>query len=80
MKTLHLIRDVPGPTVHAAWLTGIVAEAVVFSDGLAVLHWLTDPAGTEIYPSEDAMREVREASGRSRFIETGKPWRQETGT
>jgi hypothetical protein len=74
MKTFQLFRMAPGPDEITA-RTGIVAEAAVFSDGLAVLHWLTDPAGTEIYPApdgEDDMRAVRESSGRSQFHETGR--------
>jgi hypothetical protein len=74
MRTFQLIRDTPG-TTPAAEVTGVVAEAVIFSDGQAVLHWLTYPAGTEVYPApggEALMREVREASGRSRFAETGR--------
>jgi len=79
MKTLRLVRDVPGPTEQTRE-TGGVAEAVIFSDGRAVLHWLTEPRATEFYESEDAMREVREASGRSRFIETGKLTLPQAGT
>jgi DNA-binding transcriptional ArsR family regulator len=65
MRTLHLIRT------EAEQSPGRVAEAVVFSDGKAVLHWLTDPGSIEFYASEDEMRAVRERSGRSRFAETG---------
>lgn len=67
MKNLVLIRDrnpgfrLPGER------TGAVAEAVVFADGTAVLHWMTSPAATESYPSEAAMRQVREKSGRCFF-------------
>ena len=49
--------------------TGLVAEAVVFSDGHCVLHWVTDPYATEFYCAEEDMRKIREASGRSRFTE-----------
>lgn len=45
----------------------VTADAVVFPDGLSVLHWRTSPSSTEVYPSEDDLRAVREASGRSRF-------------
>lgn len=65
-RLLYLSRLVPGPT-PATRVTGVVAEAVVFSDGPAVLHWLTEPRGTEMYPSEADMREIRESSGRSVF-------------
>jgi len=69
-RVLKLFRDMPGPDELTA-KRGIVAEAVVFSDGKAVLHWLTGIDVTETYPSEDDMRLVRERSGRSRFIEAG---------
>jgi hypothetical protein len=74
VKTFWLERVFPGQT-EMTMVTGTVAEATVFSDGLAVLHWLTDPAGTEVYPAPDGeilMRQVRESSGRSRFTETGR--------
>jgi hypothetical protein len=74
MKAFQLVRVSPGQTEITS-VTGVVAEAAVFSDGLAVLHWLTNPACTEIYPAPDgegAMRAVRESSGRSQFRETGK--------
>jgi hypothetical protein len=67
-RVLKLFRDVAGPT-EVTRTRGIVAEAIVFSDGQAVLHWLGYPRGTEVYPSEAEMRAVREASGRSRFTE-----------
>ncbi|WP_322510122.1 hypothetical protein [Anaerolinea sp.] len=31
--------------------TGIVAEGVEFSDGMAVLHWLREPYGLNIFAS-----------------------------
>ena len=67
-RLLSLVRMEPGPSEETR-PTGIVAEATVFSDGTAVLHWLTEPRGTEFYPDETAMRKIREASGRSRFYE-----------
>jgi hypothetical protein len=69
MKTLTLQRFKSGPTEVTLPL-GDVAEAVVFTDGLAVLRWLTEPYGIEIYPTETDMRMVRERSGRSQFIES----------
>jgi hypothetical protein len=64
-RHLILTRMVPGPGLAHA--TGQVAEATVYDDGTAVLHWLTDPHATEVYPSEAGMRQVREISGRSWF-------------
>lgn len=53
---LHLIKE-----------GAVTADAIVFPDGVSVLHWRTDPASTEVYPSAEAMYKVREASGRSQF-------------
>jgi hypothetical protein len=49
---------------------GYVADAIVFSDGMSILRWRTEPRGVEIYPTEQAMRDVRERSGRSHFVMT----------
>jgi hypothetical protein len=73
MRTFMLIRVIPGPTPFTQ-ATGIVADAVVFPDGLAVLHWRGQGKGrmrAEIYESEEDMRDVRERSGRSHFEEDG---------
>jgi hypothetical protein len=67
-RCLTLIRTEPGPSDETK-PTGIVAEAAVYSDGTAVLHWLTSPGATEVYASEEDMRAIREFSGRSRFYE-----------
>jgi len=67
-RILSLVREVPGPS-EVTRPTGIVAEACVFSDGSAVLRWLTNPGATEWYASEEDMRKIREFSGRSRFCE-----------
>jgi hypothetical protein len=66
IRILVLTRITPGPSPETQ-VTGDVAEAVVFSDGPAVLHWLTEPRGTEFYPSEQDMRKIREFSGRPEF-------------
>lgn len=47
---------------------GHVADAIVFPDGMSILRWRTEPKGVEIYPTEQAMRDVRERSGRSQFV------------
>lgn len=67
-RILTLVREQPGPS-EVTRTTGVVAEACVFSDGSAVLRWLTNPGSTESYASEKDMRKIREFSGRSRFCE-----------
>lgn len=56
-RLFRLIRSTPG-SAPAAQVTGIVAEAAVFSDGLSILHWLTPPQGTEIYSTEQQISGV----------------------
>ena len=67
-RLLTLTRCGPGPT-EVTQRVGVVADAVIFPDGSAVLHWRTVPSGTEFYPTEKAMRLIRESSGRSYFTE-----------
>lgn len=45
-KILRLLRSKPAD----GQASGVVAEAAVFTDGTAVLHWLTEPRATEVYP------------------------------
>jgi hypothetical protein len=66
VRVLYLVRTAPGPS-EVTSRTGIVAEAAVFSDGAAVLHWLTTPGATEVYGSVGDMRKIREFTGRSKF-------------
>lgn len=68
-RLLSLVRTEAGPSEETRTV-GVVAEAVVFSSGTAILHWLTKPGSTEVYASERDMRKIREFSGRSRFEET----------
>jgi hypothetical protein len=70
-RVLSLVRTEPGPSEITS-TTGVVAEACVFSDGTAVLRWLTSPGSTECYASEKDLRKIREFSGRSRFCEGEK--------
>lgn len=72
LRIFNLIRTAPGPSEQTA-RTGIVAEAIVFSDGTAVLRWLSTPGATEFYASEKDMRKIREFSGRSHFTEIPVP-------
>lgn len=72
LRIFSLIRTAPSPSDETS-RTGIVAEAIVFSDGTAVLRWLTAPGATEFYASEKDMRKIREFSGRSHFTEIPVP-------
>lgn len=71
-RMLALVRVQPGPDEQTR-TTGVVAEAAVYTGGTSVLRWLTEPHAIETYPSEAAMRQVREASGRSVFCELPAP-------
>lgn len=45
--------------------TGIVAEGVQFSDGTAVMHWLREPFGLNIYTRIEDLLAVHGHSGAS---------------
>ena len=55
MRCFHLerLRDVSGISG-----TGRVAEGVVFSDGSAVVRWLTAVSSTCVYESIDAVKAI----------------------
>lgn len=64
VQDFKLIRDVD---ITGRSGTGIVAEGVVFSDGLAVLHWLREPYALGVYESLDALISVHGHEGRTRI-------------
>jgi hypothetical protein len=65
VKVFALIRDKGTPDQ----VLGHVADAVEFTNGVAVLQWLTEPEGMEIYPSLRKLIQVRAKSGNSRLVE-----------
>ena len=68
MKNLVLFERPPG--LGGARVPPIVADAVVFPDGMSVLHWRTRNRGAvEIYATETAMRTAREHARRVHFEE-----------
>ena len=60
VRDFHLIRTVD---VSGRSGTGIVAEGVVFSDGLAVLRWLREPYALGVYASLEALISVHGHEG-----------------
>lgn len=64
-RRFHLERaeDVTGTSG-----TGRVAEGVVFSDGITVLHWLSACQSTNIYGSVEAVLQVHGHAGATRLI------------
>lgn len=66
-RLLYLVRPEPGLDEVTA-RSGVVADAVIFPDGAAILRW-RGGFSTEFYESESDMRRIRERSGRSHFVE-----------
>ncbi len=62
MRRFLLVRD---EDVSGVSGTGIVAEGVEFSDGTAVLHWLREPYGLNIFVSVAALIAVHGHGGRT---------------
>jgi len=48
--------------------TGIVAEGVVFSDGRAVMRWLSAVSAIGLYSSLDAIRMIHGHNGRTKIL------------
>lgn len=61
---LHRDRDPTGVSG-----TGVVAEAVRFSDGTTVVRWLGADRSTVVWPDLDTARRVHGHDGATRFID-----------
>jgi hypothetical protein len=48
--------------------TGIVAEGIIFSDGVTVLRWLTAGGSTAIYNSIDSVKKIHGHNGRTKIV------------
>lgn len=62
VRDFELIRDID---VTGRSGTGVVAEGVVFSDGLAVLRWLREPHALGVFDSLEALISVHGHEGRT---------------
>ncbi|WP_205860617.1 hypothetical protein [Phycicoccus sp. HDW14] len=56
-------RDVSGVSG-----TGVVAEGVEFSDGVAVVRWLGEHRSTVVWPSIDSVRKIHGHNGATRVV------------
>ena len=48
--------------------TGIVAEGIIFSDGRAVLRWLSAVSAIGVYPNLDSIRLIHGHQGRTKIL------------
>lgn len=64
MRTFKTVRteDISGVSG-----TGVVAEGVVFTDGTAVLRWLTDKSSTAIYNSIEDLEAIHGHGGATKI-------------
>ena len=65
MKIFHLQRNKDASGVSG---TGIVADGVIFSDGVCVLHWLTDESSIGIYKSLASLIAIHGHNGSTTVI------------
>jgi len=68
MRRFYLLRDYDPSGVSG---TGVVAEGVEFSDGMAVMRWRRAPYGLNVYHCMDALIAVHGHGGAShiRFVD-----------
>lgn len=73
MKNFLLIRteDISGTSG-----TGTVAEGVVFTDGVAVLRWLTAGGSTAIYDSIESIERIHGHDGRTKIRWLEERWEE----
>ena len=65
---LHRDRDVSGVSG-----TGIVAEGAAFSDGGAVLGWLTGVRSTAVWEAAEAVEKIHGHGGKTRIVWLNDP-------
>jgi hypothetical protein len=65
VRLFNLVRETDVSGVSG---TGVVAEGVVFSDGTAVLRWLTATASTAIYASIWSLRDIHGHGGATQVV------------
>jgi hypothetical protein len=47
---------------------GVVAEGVLFTDGVAAIRWLTEPTSTAIYRSIADVEHIHGHQGKTRIV------------
>lgn len=47
---------------------GIVAEGIIFSDGISVLRWLTAGGSTAVYDSIESVEKIHGHDGRTKIV------------
>lgn len=65
MKRFNLVRTEDVSQVSGL---GTVAEGIVFSDGIAVLRWLTAGGSTGVYDSIEDLEKIHGHEGRTKII------------
>lgn len=66
-KQLRTFKTVRTEDISGVSGTGVVAEGVVFTDGTAVLRWLTDKSSTAIYDSIEDLESIHGHGGATRI-------------
>lgn len=56
---------VRGEDVSGVSGTGVIADGVVFDDGLAILHWRGKVRSTAMYPSLETLVEIHGHDGKT---------------
>lgn len=48
--------------------TGIVAEGIIFTDGVAVLRWLTAGGSTAVYDDIESVKRIHGHNGKTKVV------------
>lgn len=65
MRLFHLQRDVDVSGISG---TGIVADGVVFPDGVAVIRWRGERQSTVVWPSIEDVEAIHGHGGATRIV------------
>lgn len=69
MRLFDLVRDEDETGISG---TGLVAEGVVFNDGVVAMRWLTDFRSTGIYSSIEDVQRIHGHGGKTRICYHGR--------
>lgn len=64
-RTFKLVRDYDVSDISG---TGVICEGVLFSDGHAALHWVTEKPTTTPYPCIEWILDIHGHKGKTRLV------------
>ncbi len=74
MKTFYLLRH---EDLHGHAGLGVVAEGIIFDNGMCAMYWLSDYPTVTVFPKITVVKKLHSHEGRTEVIIEGKDKRFE---